>query len=149
LRRGGSLRRELLYGVRHFKSGLFRGLLGAYRCTALPPFRGSLVPRYSPCPDRHQCADHFSGPFQDPSSIVIAQDIECLAQRSPLAGRYSLIGLGTGFAIGALEQKEMAVLVDVAAAEAEVPIDDPDRPMQHEVIEAGLFCGLSFGSFGG
>ena len=41
-----------------------------------------------------------------------------------------------------LEQEEVAILVDVPAAEAEMPVDDPDRPLQHQFVEPGLLLGL-------
>ena len=43
---------------------------------------------------------------------------------------------GAGSPSARLEEEEVAVLVDVPAAEAEVPVDDPDRPVEHQLRQA-------------
>jgi hypothetical protein len=65
-----------------------------------------------------------------------------------LAGGDTLLHLRAGLSIGALEEKEVAILVDVAATETEVPVDHPDRALYDQVIEPGLFRGLPQGSLG-
>src|SRR6476646_4305336 len=92
--------------------------------------------------DRLQRPNHLAGPLQDTPGVVIAEQVERLVQAAPLAVGDSFIELGTRLPVGALEQEEVAVLVDVAASESEMPIDDADRTLQHQTVEAGLFAGL-------
>jgi hypothetical protein len=65
-----------------------------------------------------------------------------------LAGGDPFVGLGTGLAAGTLEQKKVTVLVDVAAPEAEMPVDDADRTLEHQMRKAGLLAGLTQGGVG-
>ncbi len=91
----------------------------------------SLLPLRRPSrADRDEGAHHLPGALEHAAGVVVAQHVERLLQRPPLARGDPLVHLGTGIAIGALEQKEVAVLVDVPAAEAEMPVDDPDGPLE-------------------
>jgi hypothetical protein len=60
-----------------------------------------------------------------------------------LARRDPLVHLGTGLAFRTLEQEEVTVFVDVAAAEAEVPVDDPNRTLEYQTAQPGLLGGLA------
>jgi hypothetical protein len=56
-----------------------------------------------------------------------------------LARGDSFVDLRTRFALRTLEQKEVTIFVDVSAAEAKVPIDDPDGALEYQPGEPGLF----------
>jgi hypothetical protein len=43
----------------------------------------------------------------------------------------------------------VTILVDVAAAEAKMPVDDPDRALENEAVQTGLFGGLAHSGFRG
>src|SRR6185312_428023 len=99
-------------------------------------------------PDRHQGPDHLARALEHAAGIVVAQRLEGLLERAPLAVGDALVTLREGVAVGTLEQEEVAILVDVAAAEAEVPVDDANGPLQHQPLEPGLFRGLPHGRLG-
>src|SRR5262249_966310 len=82
-----------------------------------PPFR----PLRPSGPDRHPRPHHLAGALEDTPGVVVAEQVERLVQAAPLAVGDSFIELGTRLPVGALEQEEMAILVDVAAAEPEMP----------------------------
>src|SRR2546422_5434177 len=60
-----------------------------------------------------------------------------------------LLRLRHGISLPGLEQEEVAVLVDRLAAEPEVPVDDLDRAVQHQVTEARLLRHLAAGGLSG
>jgi hypothetical protein len=60
-----------------------------------------------------------------------------------LACRDAFVHLRASLPIGTLEQEKMAVLVDVTAAKAEVPIDYPYGTVENEVVQTGLLCRLA------
>src|SRR5215204_2937732 len=124
----------------------YRGRLGLVSVVLRPRvlhFYRSLVPSFrrsarpSP-PHRYPSPHHLSGPLEHAPRIIVAQGLQRLRQRSPLAGGDPLIYLGTDLALWALEQKKVAVFVNMAAAEAEVPVDHPDGSLQHELMEPGF-----------
>src|SRR5512144_3029724 len=86
----------------------------------------------APLPHRHERPDHFAGPLEDAARVVVAQHLERLLEHAPAARRDPLVQLRRRVAVGRLEEKEMAVLVDVPAAEAEMPVDDPDRALEDQ-----------------
>src|SRR5690606_31438656 len=87
-------------------------------------------------PHRHQGADHVAGALEDAARVVVGKRVERFVQRAPAAGGDPLVRLGHRVAIARLEQEEVAVLVDVPAAEAEVPVDDADRALEDQIGEA-------------
>src|SRR5690349_18626011 len=101
-----------------------------------------------PRPDRHQGPDHLTRAFEHAAGIVVAQRLERVLERAPLALGDALVALRRRLAVGTLEQKKVAVLVNVPAAKAKVPVDDPDRPLQHQPLEPGLLRGLPHGRLG-
>jgi hypothetical protein len=54
-------------------------------------------------PHRDERSNHLSGPLQHPPGVVVAQDLECLGERPPLAGGDPLVDLRTGLTVGTLE----------------------------------------------
>ncbi len=96
-------------------------------------------------PDRHQRAGHLAAAPEHPARVVVAQLLQRLFQRQPLVIGDPLVFLRDHVALGALEEEEMAELVDGAPAEAEMPVDDPDRPVEQQGFEAGLLAGLAEG----
>src|SRR6185295_14812932 len=112
------LNRDLTFFLR---SILRASCSGLFRLSASPPLRPTATP---PRPYRHQSTHHLTSPLEHTARVVVAQDLQRLGQWSPLAGGDPLIYLGTDLAFRTLEQKKVAVLVNVASAEPEVPIDD-------------------------
>src|SRR5512132_2555932 len=92
----------------------------------------------APLPHRHEGPDHLAGPLEDPARVVVAQHLERLLEDAPAARRDPLVQLRRGVAVGGLEEEEVAVLVDVPAAEAEMPVDHADRALQDQPLEPGL-----------
>src|SRR5690606_42034900 len=82
--------------------------------------------------DGHEAAGHLPRAAEDTPRVVVAEDIERLVERFPPRRGDPLVGLGHRLALGRLEQEEVAELVDVLAAEAEVPVDQLDRPDEGE-----------------
>jgi hypothetical protein len=58
------------------------------------------------------------------------------------------VNLGIEIRSGTLKQEEVAVLVDAAAPEAEVPIDDLDGAVEDEIIEPRLLSRFAHPRFG-
>src|SRR5512140_2787253 len=94
-------------------------------------------------PHCDQGPDHLTGALEDPPRIVVAQHLQRLLEHAPPAGGDPLVELRGGVAVGRLEEEEVAVLVDVPAAEAEMPVDDADRPLQDQPLESRLLRGLA------
>jgi hypothetical protein len=92
----------------------------------------------APGADGHQGPDHLPGPLEHAPGVVVAEQVERFVQIAPLAVGDPLVQLGARLAVGALEQEEVAILVDVASAEAEVPVDDPDRTLEDQAAEPGF-----------
>src|SRR3989442_5175469 len=67
----------------------------------------------------------------------------------PGAGGDPLLRLRHGISLPGLEQEEVAVLVDRLAAEPEVPVDDLDRAVQHQLAEPRLLRHLAAGGLSG
>src|SRR5690606_41844610 len=92
--------------------------------------------------DGHEAAGHLPRAAEDTPRVVVAEDIERLVERFPPRRGDPLVGLGHRLALGRLEQEEVAELVDVLAAEAEVPVAQLDRPDEGELLQPSLLGGL-------
>ena len=96
----------------------------------------------------NQRPGHVPRPLEDAPGIVVAQVADRLLQAAPPTRGDALGRLGNRLGVRGLKQEEMAELVDEPTPEPEVPIDDPDGAVEHQVGEAGLLGGFADGSLG-
>src|SRR5687768_862141 len=93
--------------------------------------------------DRRQRAHHVPGALEHTARIVVGERFQRLVEQAPAACRDAFVGLGRRLPVRRLEQEEMAVLVDVPAAKAEMPVDDADRPLHVELLQPGFLPRLA------
>ena len=96
----------------------------------------------------HEGSRHVSRTLQHTLGIVVAQGLERFIERTPAIIGDALVRLRSHLAGRALEQEEVTELVDVAAAKAEMPVDDPDWTVHDQVGETGLLAGFPAGGLG-
>src|SRR6185437_13375893 len=75
--------------------------------------------------------------------VVVGDRAAGLVGGVPRAVGDALLLLRDALAAPRLEQEEVAELVDGLAAKAEVPVDHPNRAVQHQVLEPGLLGHLA------
>src|SRR3989442_12734347 len=93
--------------------------------------------------------DHLRGALEHPARVGVRDRADGLGQLMPGAVGDALLRLRHGISLPRFEQEEVAVLVDRPAAEPEVPVDDLDGAVQHEVAEPRLLRHLAAGCLGG
>src|SRR5213078_4788179 len=105
----------------------------------------------APVPPAHVCTSAccISAACQDVARVVIAHSLLRLVERMPNTRCDPLGFFRHGVAAPRFEEKEMAVLVNRLAAEAEVPIDHFYRAVEHELVESGFLGHLAPRPVGG
>src|SRR5512146_840006 len=89
-------------------------------------------------PGRDQRAHHLSRALEYAARVVVGERLQGPVERLPAEGGDPFLHLGRRLPVGGFEEKEVAVLVDVAAAKAEVPVDAPDGSPERQLGQARL-----------